>query len=135
MSHAIRFSYWKRGKFGCRRRLGGEESIVAASGPHRAEERELERTNGVFVQLILRFSSASPISFQQGTFPSLRAHVRPCTLPHSTLTDFSSLVLLLVDCVPTMTFEASQCLQNFNFSLLARGKFPFANSVNIIGSS
>lgn len=60
MSHAIRFSYWKRGKFGCRRRLGGEESIVAASGPHRAKERELERTDGVFVQLILRFSSASP---------------------------------------------------------------------------
>ncbi len=60
MSHAIRFSYWKRGKFGCLRRLGGAESIVAASGPHKAEERELERMDGVFVQLILPFSSASP---------------------------------------------------------------------------
>lgn len=131
-THAMRSSYWNRGKFGRRRQLGGEESIVAASGPHRAEERELERTVGVFVQLILSFSSES-LHFKPSTFPSLRAHARPCTLPRSALTDLGSLVLLLVDHVPTMTFEASWCLQNFNFIPLALGIFPIANSVNITG--
>lgn len=126
-SHAMRSSYWNRGKFGCRWQLGGEESIVAASGPHRAEERELESTVGVFVQLIL-----SPcISFKPSTFPSLRAHARPCTLPHSALIDWGSLVLLFVDHVPTMTFEASWCLQNFNFIPLALGIFPFAKICNL----
>ncbi len=61
------------------------------------------------------FHPRPPISFQPSTFPSLRAHARPCTLPHSALTDFRLSVLLLVDCVPTMTFEASQYQHNFIF--------------------
>lgn len=129
----MRSSYWNRGKFGRRRQLGGEESIVAASGPHRAEERELERTDGVFVQLILRFSSESLHLVPAKHFSIPQSTRTPLHTPTQHSHRFRHSVLLLVDCVPTMTLEASRCLQNFSFIPLALGIVPFANSVYVTG--